>query len=181
MTTTAHEPAPPVSSSAPVRRERRWKRILGFAALGIAGLFVVAQFVPYGHSYVPIGHPKGNPAVTKAAVWPDAPGENLARGACYDCHSNLTNWWLGTKVAPMSWLAQNDVDGGRNALNFSRWDTPQPSLDDVVESVNGGMPPIQYWVIHPNAHLSAAEKARLSDALRALYRTDPPAGIRGGG
>ena len=36
-------------------------------------------------------------------------------------------------VAPVSLLVVNDVKGGREHLNFSQWDRPQPSLDEVLE------------------------------------------------
>ena len=92
-------------------------------------LFGLIQLVPYGHG--------GNPPVTKPAVWPDARSQTLAEGACYDCHSNLTMKWWATEIAPASWLAQSDIDGGRNVLNFSEWDKPQAGLNDVVEAVKG--------------------------------------------
>ncbi len=164
------------------RRHRGWKRIVGFSALGLLVLFGLAQLVPFGHSYVPFGHPTGNPPVTKAAVWTDPQAQALAEHACYDCHSNLTKWWLGTNVAPMSWLAQSDVNGGREILNFSEWDKPQAGLDDVTESVQGGgMPPLQYKLAHSNARLSASERQQLVNGLRQLYATDPPAGVKQGG
>lgn len=171
----------PASEPAPEqRRGVRWKRVLGIAALGLVGLFVVAQLVPYGHSWVPFGHPTGNPPVTKAAVWSDPQAQSIAESACYDCHSNLTDWWIGTTVAPMSWLAQHDVAEGRSKLNFSEWDKAQPALDEVVEAVDGGeMPPLQYKAIHADARLSATQRAQLVDGLKQLYATDPPAATRG--
>ena len=136
-------------------------------------LFGLIQFVPYGHAK--------NPPVTKAAVWPSVQAESLAKNACYDCHSNLTNRWWATKIAPGSWLAQSDVDGGRNVLNFSEWDKPQASLDEVVEAVQeGSMPPIQYKLVHSNARLSETERQQLVEGLKELYATDPPAGTKHG-
>jgi len=136
-------------------------------------LFGLIQLVPYGHG--------GNPPVTKPAVWPDARSQTLAEGACYDCHSNLTMKWWATEIAPASWLAQSDIDGGRNVLDFSEWDKPQAGVDDVVEAVrSGSMPPIQYKLFHANARLSDAERAQLSAALTQLYMTDPPAGTKEG-
>ena len=173
--------APPSDPAPEPRRGIRWKRVLGIGALGLVGLFALAQLVPYGHSWVPFGHPTGNPPVTRAAVWSDPQAQSIAESACYDCHSNLTDWWLGTKVAPMSWLAQHDVDEGRATLNFSEWDKAQPDLDEVVEAVDEGeMPPLQYKAIHPDARLSATQRAQLVEGLRQLYATDPPAATRGG-
>ncbi len=152
----------------------RWKRWLAWGALGLAVLFGLIQLVPYGHAK--------NPPVTKAAVWPSAQAQTLAENACYDCHSNLTKQWWATEIAPASWLAQADVNGGRNALNFSEWDKPQADLSDVIETVqSGSMPPIQYKLFHSNARLSTTERRQLAGGLTQLYATDPPAGTKQGG
>ena len=153
---------------------RPWKRWLMWGALASVVLFGLIQLVPFGHGK--------NPPVTKAAVWPSAQAQTLAENGCYDCHSNLTKRWWATEVAPASWLAQNDVNGGRNALDFSEWDKPQAALDEVVEAVeSGSMPPLQYKLFHGNARLDDAERRQLVDGLRQLYATDPPAGTKQGG
>jgi hypothetical protein len=166
------EQAPP---SEPVTGKRRgWRRWLAWGALVIVVLFGLIQLVPYGHGK--------NPPVTKAAVWPSAQAQTLAENACYDCHSNLTKRWWATEIAPASWLAQADVNGGRNTLNFSEWDKPQAEASDAIETVqSGSMPPIQYKLFHSNARLSGAERRQLADGLTQLYATDPPAGIKQGG
>jgi hypothetical protein len=154
--------------------QRSWGRRLGWGGLAALGLFGLIQLVPFGHA--------ANPRVTKAAVWPNAQAQMLAENSCNDCHSNLTKRWWATEVAPASWLAQADVNGGRQALNFSEWDKPQADLNNVIESVqSGSMPPIQYKLFHGNARLSASERQQLIDGLRQLYATDPPAGTKHGG
>jgi mono/diheme cytochrome c family protein len=138
-------------------------------ALGIVALLVLIQFVPYGHSHA-------NPPVTQAVKWNSTATARLATGACMDCHSNLTNWRWYSNIAPGSWLIQNDVDGGRNHLNFSEWDKPQPSVSHVVEQIrSGGMPPLQYKIVHPAARLSTAQKDALIRGIEATYAKDPPA------
>jgi hypothetical protein len=60
-------------------------------------------------------------------------------------------------------------------MNLSRWNTPQPELGEVVESIQGGgMPPAQYKVVHRDARLSASERRALVAGFRALYAADPP-------
>jgi len=158
----------------PPRRRRPRKRWLMWGAAAALVLFGLIQLVPFGHGK--------NPPVTKAAVWTNAQAQTLAENGCYDCHSNLTKRWWATEIAPASWLAQADVNGGRDALNFSEWDKPQAGLDDVLESVqSGSMPPLQYKLFHGNARLSDAERKQLADGLRQLYATDPPAGTKQGG
>jgi hypothetical protein len=153
---------------------RRWRRWAARAGVALVVLFGLIQLVPFGR--------EKNPAVTKAAVWPSTQAQTLAENACYDCHSNLTKRWWATEIAPASWLAQADVNGGRSALNFSEWDKPQAELGDAIETVqSGSMPPLQYKLFHGNARLSSSERRQLADGLTALYASDPPAGTTHGG
>ncbi len=136
--------------------------------LAAVGLFLLVQVVPYGRT-------QSNPPVTRAARWGSARGEQIARESCYDCHSNLTGSHWYSNVAPASWLVMHDVEDGRRALNFSEWDRGQPGLDEVLGQVSsGGMPPLQYRLIHRAAALSASEQSQLATALSDLYATDPP-------
>ena len=142
--------------------------------LGLAGLFVLIQLVPYGRDH-------SNPPATRAARWTDPQAEQLATQSCYDCHSNLTKWPWYTNVAPASWLTQNDVDGGRNTFNFSEWDKGAPDTGEMAEQVSSGeMPPMQYRLIHRSTSLSSSEKQTLIRGLQSLYRSDPPPFRRGG-
>ncbi len=169
MSTHGTEEAP----FAPPPHPRPWRRWLKWGVLASLVLFGLIQLIPFGHGK--------NPPVTKAAAWPNAQAEALAANGCNDCHSNLTKRWWATEIAPASWLAQSDVNGGRNALNFSEWDKPQADLDNVIEAVqSGSMPPLQYKLFHGNARLSDAERKQLVDGLRQLYAADPPAGTKEG-
>ncbi|MEA2382923.1 MAG: hypothetical protein QOH72_2894 [Solirubrobacteraceae bacterium] len=142
-------------------------RPLLLAAGILAGAFVLLQLIPYGHEH-------GAPPTTKRARLAGA-ADRIAAAACMDCHSNATRWRWYTNVAPASLLVVNDVKGGRKRMNLSRWDQPQPDLREVVRVIaGGGMPPIQYKVIHGDARLSAAQRRTLDAGFRALYATDPP-------
>jgi Haem-binding domain len=165
-------PQPPVITTGPNHPStgpdrRGWRRRILRSVLALGVLFVLIQLVPFGRA--------SNPPVTKAAAWPSPKAQALAQGACYDCHSNLSKRWWATKIAPASWLAQNDENGGRHALNFSEWDRPQAALDRVAEAVqSGSMPPLQYKLLHGSARLSSTERAQLVEGLRQLYAADPP-------
>jgi mono/diheme cytochrome c family protein len=148
-----------------IRRLPRWFR---WAVGTVLGLMVVAQLVPYGRDHT-------NPPATQAAAFAPGPGLELARGACFDCHSNETAWPWYTNIAPGSWLVQRDVDEGRATLNFSEWDRPQAEVDELLEVVREGeMPPASYSLIHPAARLSDAERATLLAAMRQMLRDSPP-------
>jgi Haem-binding domain len=141
------------------------RTLLRVAAVG-AVVFVALQLVPYGWH-----HP--NPPVVADAPWPDARSEELARAACYDCHSNETDWPVYSYVAPMSWLVRRDVEQGRDELNFSDWGDDADEADDAVEQlVDGSMPPAQYVALHPDADLSAEEESQLAAALSRMDEQD---------
>ncbi|HLY20665.1 MAG TPA: heme-binding domain-containing protein [Bryobacteraceae bacterium] len=118
---------------------------------------VVIQFVPFGHSHT-------NPPSVKEPAWNSPGTRELVRRACFDCHSNATVWPWYSYVAPMSWLVQRDVSGGRQHLNFSEWDKPQRHARDVANQVKQGEMPLWFYLpMHPAAKLSAAEKDALMD------------------
>lgn len=143
-----------------------WKRITGLISLGLLGILVLIQLVPYGRDHT-------NPPVTAEPNWDSPRTRELAAGSCFDCHSNLTAWPWYTNVAPMSWLVQRDVDEGRSVLNFSQWDRPQRA-DEVAEVVlEGEMPPWQYTLIHRGTKLSDPERRELAAGLRATIAASP--------
>ncbi len=130
---------------------------------GLAVLLAI-QLVPYGWWH-------DNPPVVSAAVWPDAASEELARVACYDCHSHETRWPPHTYVAPISWLTRWDVEEGRDDLNFSDWD--DGDADDAAEAIlDGEMPPWRYTLVHRDASLSEEEQAALVTALVSMEARD---------
>jgi len=118
---------------------------------------VLIQFVPFGHDHL-------NPAMVKEPAWDSPETRQLARRACFDCHSNETGWRWYSYVAPVSWLVARDVNGGRRHLNFSEWNRPQRHAADVAEMVKTGeMPPWFYLPLHPSAKLSDEEKLALME------------------
>lgn len=129
----------------------------GVLLLLIAGAAI--QLVPYGRDH-------SNPAVRLEPQWDAASTRALAKSACFDCHSNETEWPTYSKIAPVSWLVQHDVVDGRAALNFSEWNRPQEEAAEAAEQVlEGEMPPPLYRFVHAEARLSAADRRRLADGL----------------
>ena len=134
---------------------RRWK---AFAM--VAGAVTIAiQFVPYGRAH-------GNPPTIAEPRWDSPDTRNLARRACFDCHSNETTWPSYSRLAPASWLVYYDVVNGRAELNFSEWQRPQKEAPEAPEVVREGeMPPRAYRLMHSHARLSEDERARLARGL----------------
>jgi len=125
------------------------------------------QLVPYGR------HHTNPPDGTQAAF--DSPQTRaLAERACYDCHSNHTQWPWYASLAPISWRIQRHVDEGRDKLNFTAFDAGNEKMADAAgeasESITkGDMPPADYLLLHPEARLSASEKAALAKGLDVTF------------
>lgn len=130
-----------------------------------AVLGVVIQFVPYGRDHT-------NPPVVEEPVWDTEQTRDLAVAACFDCHSNETEWPWYSNVAPISWALQRDVDEGRDELNFSEWHLEQEG-DEAAETVrDGSMPPWQYTLTHSEAQLSDTDVGALEAGLAATFGDD---------
>jgi len=154
----------------------RWQRRLAYGGLLAVAFFALIQAVPYGRNHT-------NPPVTQEPKWDSPQTRTLAARACFDCHSNLTKWLWYSNIAPVSWLIQRDVDGGRSQFNFSEWNKPQDiSIGDLADSIrSGSMPPWFYTVPHPSAMLTSSEKNALIRGLTATLNASPPIGGGGGG
>ena len=136
-------------------KRRRWKTFAIVAGAAAAAI----QLVPYGREHT-------NPPTIAEPRWDSAETRELARRACFDCHSNQTTWPVYARVAPASWLVYYDVVQGRAELNFSEWQRPQEEAREAPEVVREGeMPPLAYRLMHGHARLSAGERARLASGL----------------
>jgi hypothetical protein len=137
----------------------RWVK-WGLGALLTAAL--VVQLIPYGRDHT-------NPPVVTEPQWDSPQTRDLAVRACFDCHSNETEWPWYSDIAPMSWLVQRDVDEGREELNFSEWGREQ-EVDEAAETVrDGSMPPNTYLLTHPTARLTELELAELAAGLSVMF------------
>jgi hypothetical protein len=130
--------------------------------LGLTAL-TLAQLVPYGRSHL-------NPPLLRPAQWDSQATEQLARRACFDCHSHETRWPWYANVAPASWRVQHDVGEGREHLNFSALTAHNERSADAIheagETVTGKqMPPWDYLLLHPAARLTDAERVALAAGL----------------
>ena len=137
------------------RTRINWLRVIRWSGIVIVGVLLAIQLIPYGRAH-------DNPPVTGTVQWDSPRTEELARRACYDCHSNETEWPWYSNVAPISWLVQTDVDEGRSALNFSEWNRPQEEAHEAAETARENEMPLWYYTItHRDAALSDAEKQEL--------------------
>lgn len=136
---------------------KRIGRIVLVVAVVLVG---VIQLVPYGRDHT-------NPPVVDELPWDSPQTRDLAQRACFDCHSNETVWpWYGN-IAPVSWLLARDVAVGRDEMNFSDWSRTSQRAQKIIREIEEGrMPPAFYLPLHPDARLSAEQKAQLIQGFR---------------
>jgi hypothetical protein len=134
------------------------------SACAILVTAIAIQLIPYGKNHA-------NPPVVREPSWNSPLTRELAKLACFDCHSNETVWPWYSKIAPVSWLVYWDVVAGRKHLNFSEWqggagkhERPHELTKEVIK---GEMPPLQYFIAHPEAKLDDRSKKLLIDGLAA--------------
>lgn len=131
-------------------------------------VFLLIQLVPYGKDHT-------NPPVTGEPAWDSPQTRELAKRACFDCHSNETNYPWYSNVAPVSWLVMHDIEEGRGRLNFSEWEAgskrAQRANDEVGEVIASGQMPMPIYLLqHPTAKLTDAEKKALISGLEASLK-----------
>lgn len=139
-------------------------RPLIVSAAIIFGLFGLGiQLVPsHAGSNPPLNH---NAAIeANMTVSPQAAA--VFQKACRNCHSNETEWPWYSRIAPMSWLVEGDVEKARKAMNLSDWQnqngrTRGRAIGTLMAACAGleagRMPPAKYRMMHPEAKLTAGE------------------------
>lgn len=123
-------------------------------------LFIILILILIGIQFISVE--QNNPPVKSEMSMPSQV-KNVFQKACYDCHSNLTEWKWYSKIAPISFLISYDVKEGREHLNFSEWD--EYSMDEKKikkeiwsEVLNEKMPPWFYRIGNPKGKLSDEDK-----------------------
>lgn len=96
------------------------------------------------------------------------------RNACYDCHSNETDYPWYSSYAPFSWMIKKHIDNGRGNLNFSTWadyedDKKKYKLDEIIEEIEMHKMPIKsYANMHSKAQLNREQLQNIVDYSRSL-------------
>jgi hypothetical protein len=141
------------------------RKIIKWAVIVVALIFVGAQFVPNEMSNPPV-----DPSRTVEArlhVTPEV--EAILARSCNDCHSQQTRFPWYSKVAPVSWTLAGDIRGGREHLNFSDWAAYDAEEQDLLLqnicriTKRGAMPLSNYLYIHRDAKLSERDVQTLCD------------------
>ena len=150
---------------------RRLRKIL----LALLVVLILIQFIQ------PSRNKSGDILSTDLTKTISVPGniQSILKTACYDCHSNNTNYPWYSRIQPFGWLLARHIRKGKAELNFSEFGSY--SLRRQITKLNGiansikdeTMPLSSYTMIHQNARLSKEDKAlliewatRTKDSLR---------------
>ena len=132
------------------------------AALGgLLAVFVLASLVTRPRQ----SKREHDPLLVGAQI-PDDVRAAIVR-SCADCHSEATRYPWYSYVAPVSFLINSDVNGGREHLNFTRWAEyssvrRQRALSDIANQTQDGEMPLGiYTLMHRDAKLSETDKSAI--------------------
>ncbi len=100
----------------------------------------------------------------------------LLHNACYDCHSNNTNYPWYNHIQPLSWFLEGHIKEGKKHLNFSKFanysqQKQKEKLEHLVKLVNEDkMPLTSYKILHAEARLTDAERQRIVDWAEEMLK-----------
>lgn len=109
--------------------------------------------------------------------------DSILTKACYDCHSNNTQYPWYSNIQPVAWWLKDHVDEGRRELNFDEFASYRAGkqyhkLEETKEQIEKDeMPLASYTLIHTDAKLTDAEKQELinwSEGIRKQMQVKYP-------
>ena len=152
-----------------------WKRVI----LGSAVIFGMALISATGRS----NDGKASVSTGRTLLKDfDAPPRvrSIIQRACLDCHSEETIWPWYSNIPPVSKQIHNDVEGGREFMDFSYWSEYTAEEQDSYASQIAyatsarSMPPPKYLWMHRDARLSAADLDVLKEWARSRRKYGLP-------
>ena len=152
------------------------KKRLHLFAPAAGAVLVCIQFFPPAPN---LGSRDGpNDLAARYAVPADV--KTLLVQACYDCHSDRTDYPRYVHVQPIGWWLAHHVSEGKSHLNFSRFGDYPPKqaarkLDVISDEVEDGEMPLRsYTWMHPAARLTPAQRSAIIDWAQTLHdQLDP--------
>ena len=128
-------------------------------------LLIIAQFFQPPHNN---GSAVNASDITHAVQVPDTV-TSLLKTACYDCHSDHTNYPWYSKITPVNWWLNNHINEGKRELNFSVFNSYSykrkgKKLDEIDKQVEKHEMPLKsYLWIHNEAELNDAQRKMIID------------------
>lgn len=135
-------------------------KTLKLLGLGLLVLLVILQFFQPERNNSP-----DDPELDMLSLVspPEATAELISK-ACYDCHSNQTNYPWYSRISPVSWYLNKHIIKGKEDLNFSNYGQLEKAdkiglLADFCDVLDAGTMPLQsYILLHEEARLTQEER-----------------------
>ena len=109
----------------------------------------------------------------------------IFKKACYDCHSNNTNYPWYSYVQPFGLWLNNHIKDGKKEINFDEFATYKlrrqyRKMEEIIDQVKSKEMPLKsYILVHKEANLTLDERVTLTnwasnvmDSMRAVYPMD---------
>jgi hypothetical protein len=167
-----------MESKEPTALPRR-RKPLKFILVILLLIFIVIQFFQPDKNNKDVA--SSNDISSMVAV-PDTV-QQLLKIACYDCHSNNTNYPWYTNIQPVGWWMNHHVEEGKAHLNFNEFvnipargnrtarERQLKKLEEIKETIDEGeMPLTSYTLIHKEAKLSQGQKAEIIRWSESAYK-----------
>ena len=132
----------------------------------LIGIFIFFLLLQLFQPSKNLGDPKKDNPIHLAVDVPDDV-HRLLKAACYDCHSNQTNYPWYANISPVSIWLNDHVVSGKRAVNYSEFasyprDFQQHKLKETAEYVaKKYMPLPSYMSMHAGARLSPQQRERI--------------------
>lgn len=128
--------------------------------LSLLIVFVAIQFIQPAHNESEQVLPTD---FAKVYVLPEHV-QTILQNACYDCHSNNTNYPWYSNIQPMAWMMARHIKKGKEELNFSDFGSYTnhrqiSKLKGIANQIKDDQMPLSsYKLMHPKARLSHEDK-----------------------
>ena len=135
---------------------------------GLLGLLIVLIVAQFFQPPLNIGNAEGAKDISHAVNVPDSV-MGILKTACYDCHSDNTNYPWYSKITPVNWWLNSHVNDGKRELNFTIFASysqkkMNKKLEETAELVKEGMMPLNtYTWMHQSDKLTMAQKAAITN------------------
>jgi len=143
--------------------------------IGLLLLFIGMQFYRPEKNMNRGDHSK----VFKTETNPTEQVSSILESACYDCHSNNTQYPWYNNIAPISYWMADHIKEGKGELNFSEWSNysnkkKDHKLEEIIEVLDEEeMPLNEYTWTHKEAKLTQVQKNAVIEWVkksRILYQ-----------
>ena len=150
--------------------------------IGLGAILLIIQFL---HPPRNLSNDRTYDISLKYSIPPDV--SQLLVDACYNCHSNKTEYPWYSKIQPVDWWLSGHVKEGKKNLNFSNFTSRRIAIqnkkfEEIIELVKEKempLPSYTWFGLHPEARLTDSDRQLIinwagaqMDTLKAYYPAD---------